>query len=76
MRIIKIPFDIDKERPQFDLPAFDSVIQQADAEDRPVFVVSITGVLRSGKSFILNLMKIYLDYYENVSQVIILFKQL
>lgn len=31
-------------------------------EDLPVIVVSITGVFRSGKSFLLNLLVTYLEY--------------
>ena len=65
--IINIPSDIDKEHPTFDTKAFNSIIKKGKAEDLPVFVVSITGVLRSGKSFLLNLMKIYLDYYIKVT---------
>ena len=38
-------------------------------EDLPALVVSITGVFRSGKSFLLNLMLTYLSHLsENVSQ--------
>ena len=66
-RIIDIPLKIDKEPLKFDVSVFESVIKKIKPKDLPVFVVSITGVMRSGKSFLLNLMKLYLDYYEGVS---------
>ena len=63
MKIIDIPEDIDKKPPTFLLPVFERVITEGDATEHPIFIVSITGVLRSGKSFLLHLMKLYLDYY-------------
>ena len=38
-----------------------------EVEDLPLLVVSVTGEFRSGKSFLLNLMTIYLDLREKVS---------
>jgi len=35
--------------------------------EKKFFLVSITGVYRSGKSFLLNLMQTYLDHYQGVS---------
>ena len=52
---------------------FEGVINNGGAEGLPVFIVSITGVLRSGKSFLLNLMKLYLDYYEKVGRDSVIF---
>lgn len=65
--IIKFPDDVEAGTPEFLVKEFKNVIDRGNAQDIPVFIVSITGVLRSGKSFILNLMKTYLDYYHFVS---------
>ena len=39
----------------------------AGVTDTNVFVISITGAYRTGKSFLLNLLKCYLDYFTQVS---------
>ena len=66
-RIIDIPHRIDSEPLKFDVSVFEAVIRKIKPKDLQVFVVSITGVMRSGKSFLLKMMKLYLDYYEWVS---------
>ncbi|KAF6034850.1 ATL3 [Bugula neritina] len=53
-----------------DIPIFyveevEALIKADDAiREKKFFLVSITGVYRSGKSFLLNLMQTYLDYYQ------------
>jgi len=55
-----------------DIPIFyveevEALINADDAiREKKFFLVSITGVYRSGKSFLLNLMQTYLDYSFNV----------
>ena len=64
--IVNIPYKSDSKRPTFNINVFDNIIRGGKVEDLPVFIVCIKGVLRSGKSFLLNLMKIFLDYYKKV----------
>ena len=66
-KIVDIPVHSDGSSVEFDVSVFESVIKQV--KDLPVFVVSITGVMRSGKSFLFNMMKLYLEYYIKVSQL-------
>ncbi|XP_067943064.1 atlastin-3-like [Watersipora subatra] len=53
-----------KQGPQYDIPVFKQLLKQVPGnKDTKVHVISISGKYRSGKSFLLNLFKIYLDYY-------------
>ena len=54
--------DFDDATPNYRLTALDNLITGADAWDTEVFVISITGVFRGGKSFLLGLFQTYLDY--------------
>ena len=42
------------------------MIEECNLDDKPVYVVAITGEYRSGKSFLLSLLKTYIDYYAEV----------
>jgi len=54
--------------PIFQIQEVEALINADDAiREKKFFLVSITGVYRSGKSFLLNLMQTYLDYYQKVS---------
>ncbi|XP_067943072.1 atlastin-3-like [Watersipora subatra] len=53
-----------KQGPQYDIAVFKQLLKQVPGnKDTKVHVISISGKYRSGKSFLLNLFKIYLDYY-------------
>ena len=47
--------------------ALQDLITKSDVKNTPVFVISITGVKRPGKSFLASLLITYLDYYVKVS---------
>ena len=42
------------------------MLDEANFRDKNVHVIAISGVYRSGKSFLLNLLYTYLQYYERV----------
>ncbi|KAF6033677.1 hypothetical protein EB796_008013 [Bugula neritina] len=63
VEIVTFPEDIENGAPTFLLKRFRSILEKQGAKKLPVFIISITGVFRSGKSFLLNLMKTYLEYY-------------
>ena len=54
--------DFDDATASYKLSEIESLITGADAWDTEVFVLSITGVFRGGKSFLLGLFQTYLDY--------------
>ena len=45
----------------------EKMISKAKATNEEVAVISITGLYRSGKSFLLNLFQIYLEYHSEVN---------
>ncbi|XP_067943066.1 guanylate-binding protein 4-like [Watersipora subatra] len=50
--------------PHYDLRMLEQLLNQVPGnKDTKVYVISISGKYRSGKSFLFNLFKIYLDYY-------------
>ncbi|XP_067951802.1 atlastin-2-like, partial [Watersipora subatra] len=54
---------LEGDRPSYDLEAFEKMLRGGYiTEDAKVFLICISGTYRSGKSFLLNLMKTYLDY--------------
>ena len=55
------------EQPCYAGSALKKMIDKAKAMDKEVFVICITGVSRSGKSFLLNLLQIYLEHYSKVN---------
>ncbi|KAF6034849.1 ATL1 [Bugula neritina] len=65
-----IRFPNKKDIGEGDIPIFrvqelEALINADEAiREKKFFLVSITGVYRSGKSFLLNLMQTYLDYYQ------------
>ena len=48
------------------------MIINAEAMEEEVFIIGITGIYRSGKSFLLNLFQIYLEYFFKVNASLIL----
>ncbi|KAF6028112.1 ATL1 [Bugula neritina] len=55
--------------PIFQVQEVERLINADDAiREKKFFLVSITGVYRSGKSFLLNLMQTYLDYYQKSTE--------
>jgi len=57
--------------PIFQIQEVERLINADEAiKEKKFFLVSITGVYRSGKSFLLNLMQTYLDYFHKVSNSI------
>ena len=56
----------DNDQPKLKVHVLEEMIEKAKAKDKQVVVISITGVFRSGKSFLLNLLEIYLEYYYKV----------
>jgi len=61
-RAVQIVEFKDNNEPVVNLRAFEQIVQS----DIPTLVVSISGVARSGKSFLLNLLVNLLTYLENV----------
>jgi len=62
---------VEKDIPKFRVQEIETLINAGFAFRRKkFFLVSITGVYRSGKSFLLNLMQTYLDHYQKVSNSI------
>ena len=56
----------DEDRTKLKANVLEEMIKNAKAKDKQVVVISITGVFRSGKSFLLNLLETYLEYYSKV----------
>ena len=54
-------------RPSLSSSRVKRIIDRAGIQGMPTLIVSIGGVARSGKSFLLNLMVNYLQYVEAVS---------
>ena len=54
-------------RPSLSVSRVKRIIDRAEIQGTPTLIVSIGGVARSGKSFLLNLMVNYLQYVEAVS---------
>ena len=54
------------ETPEFNTEVLKEIIIQGGAEDNEVFVIAVTGVKRCGKSFLINLLETYFDYYRQV----------
>ena len=56
----------ENDRSKLRVHVLEEMIKKAKAKDKQVVVISITGVFRSGKSFLLNLLETYLEYYSKV----------
>ena len=54
-------------RPSLSISRVKRIINSRGTQELPAIIVSIGGVARSGKSFLLNLMVNYLQYVEAVS---------
>ena len=52
--------------PKFKNQVLKEIIEEAEAEDTQVFVIAVTGTARCGKSFLINVLQTYLDYYAKV----------
>ena len=57
----------ENDRSKLRVHVLEEMIKKAKAKDKQVVVISITGVFRSGKSFLLNLLETYLEYYSKVN---------
>ena len=53
--------------PTYQVDALKSMIKKADLDFKNVYVIAISGVYRSGKSFLLNLLYTYIEYYIKVN---------
>ena len=58
--------EIEKDTATFKSDILKSIIQRGDAANKQVFIVCLTGIPKSGKSFLLSHMQTYLDYYDKV----------
>lgn len=67
VQLIQLPNEQGADNATFFVQQLADILKNGDAENLPVYIVSITGVFRSGKSFAVNLMKTYLDYYIKVN---------
>ena len=56
----------DNDQPKLRVHVLEEMIKNAKAKDKHVVIISITGVFESGKSFLLNLLETYLEYYSKV----------
>ena len=65
VQIVSFP---EGQRPYLDDREVEKVIKGSGMESLPTVLVSIGGVARSGKSFMLNLFVSYLSYVENVNR--------
>ena len=63
-------FDAKSKRPVLNLNAVKRIINSRGTQELPTIIVSIGGVARSGKSFLLNLMVNYLQYVEKVGVIL------
>ena len=61
-----VDLDTASGRPSLNLSTVKRIINSRGTQDLPTIIVSIGGVARSGKSFLLNLMVNYLQYVEKV----------
>jgi len=75
--LIRLPNKEDIEEgdpPIFYVEEVEKLINANEAiREKKFFLVSITGVYRSGKSFLLNLMQTYLNYLQKVSNSICMY---
>lgn len=56
------------DKPSLNEKALEKIVNRhAKAKNKPVMVISVGGVARSGKSFLLNMIVHYLTYMEEVS---------
>ena len=62
-----VQFEENSNRPFFSEDELKKVVCSPAVRDLPTIVISIGGVARSGKSFMLNLFISYLSYVEEVS---------
>ena len=60
-----VEFDKERLKPKCDV--LRKLIVKAKAMEKEVFIIGITGASRSGKSFFLNLLQIYLEHYYKVN---------
>ena len=65
-----VDLDTPSGRPSLNLPVVKRIINKKGTQDLPAIIVSVGGVARSGKSFLLNLMVNYLQYVEKVRKLI------
>ena len=55
------------DKPSLNTKPLEKIVNKhANARDKPVMVIAVGGVARSGKSFLLNLFVSYLSYIEKV----------
>lgn len=54
------------ENAEYHADVLKKMIDEANIRDKEVYVIAISGVYRSGKSFFLNLLNTYMDYYSKV----------
>ena len=54
------------DKPKFEIDVLQRMIDEAKVNHKDVYVIAISGVYRSGKTFLLNLLYTYLEYYRKV----------
>ena len=57
------------EERQFKIDILQQMIEEAGIKHKNVYVIAVSGVYRSGKSFFLNLLYTYLEYLSQVTTV-------
>ena len=61
--------ELDGGEPKFKIDILQQMIEEAGIKHKNVYVIAVSGVYRSGKSFFLNLLYTYLEYLSQVTTV-------
>jgi len=64
--IVEIPKDEISPAPKFLWSSLEEVLTKGTVPEQPVFLISIAGAQNSGKTFLLQLMNVYTQYYSQV----------
>ena len=61
--------ELDGDEPKFKIDVLQQMIEEAGIKHKNVYVIAVSGVYRSGKSFLLYLLYTYLEYYTQVTAI-------